>query len=161
MRARFSSAAAIEQGLATIQRIWVAEVVSAATVLWILPRLVRPLGGRLESGTLFIALFYLISLSDLALGRWFKSRAMAQAPRTPASSVEEAVGRLVGPLLLAVLLAVTPLPLAVVLYLLTGHLAAFAWLCALSLIGLLILRPRLEEWQEVAMRTPIHADRAP
>ncbi|MDR7520141.1 MAG: hypothetical protein QN131_05950 [Armatimonadota bacterium] len=55
----------------------------------------------------------------------------------------------------------TPLPLAVVLYLLTGHVTAFAGLCALSLIGLLILRPRVEEWQEVATRTPILADRIP
>ncbi len=159
MSSEFPTSVAVEKGWATVNRVWGVEV-AAVTLVWVLlPRLVSPLGGSLEPSGLFTILFLVVSLFDLGLSWWIKSRAFVQASQTAAGSVEEVVGRIAGPSLVAMVLPATPAVLGAVLYLLLGSFAVLAGFCFLSLVGMYVLRPRLEEWQDLVRRTRIDANR--
>lgn len=107
------------------------------------------LGSPEEVGTasrLFMAVFLVVSLADLALGWWFKERAFRMVLRT-ARSRAHAAGGLVGPSIIAVSLAITPAVFALLLYVGFRNLPGLAGLCILSLIGHALLRPRDDQWR--------------
>lgn len=114
-------------------------------VLWLgLPMLIpRPatVGGPTE---LIARIFYAVSLVDLALGWWMKNRMMAAARGNPPT--------LAGGAIVAVTLATTPGILGAVLYLGFGDAGGQRLLGVMSLIGLWLLRPRADEWEEVLRR---------
>ncbi len=122
---------------------------------FVLPRAEQP--GQLGETTAFI--FYTVSLADLAIGWWLRSRAFARARQLPAPSADEVARRLAGPALMAVTLADTPAMFGLVSYVAFGNRGALNVLCVLSLIGLALLRPNPDQWQDIVRGISIDADR--
>ncbi len=114
-------------------------------VLWLgLPMLI-PRPATTGGPTVLIArIFYAVSLVDLALGWWMKNRTMAAARQNPPI--------LAGGSIVAVTLATTPGILGAVLYLGFGDVDGQRLMGLMSLIGLWLLRPRADEWEEVLRR---------
>ncbi len=110
-------------------------------VLWLgIPLLIQRAaagGGPAES---IARIFYVVGLVDLALGWWIKNRAMASAQENPPT--------LMGGSVVGVTLATTPGFLGLVLYLVFGHVGGQRLLGLMSVIGLWLLRPRSDEWEE-------------
>jgi hypothetical protein len=131
-----------------VYHIWLASLFLACGV-WIgLPLLLPSSGRETEAAPFVVAVFFAIAAADLTAGWWFKSRALNPRRHAPVTKSEEAVGLIVGQSLVAVSMSSTPTAFAFLVYWLTGNVAALSGLCALSLLGLLVLRPRIEEWQE-------------
>lgn len=151
--------AAVSRMWRLIYTLWLVEL-GLVIVIWLGVPLVVPRSGDVDAAVNLIALiFYAAGLAEIAFGWWMNARALAPDRLTGARSTEEALGRIVGSSLVAVTLAATPAFLGLVLYLALGHRAGLGVLCVLSLIGLAILRPRREQWQELLMVTRIDANR--
>jgi len=133
---------------------------ACVTAVWIaLPALLRVPARADEVGWLLTLIFLGVGALEVAAGVWFKRRALR--PGMAAPSTREALGRLVGQSLVAVVMTQTPAVLGVVAYLVTGSRLALSLLCGLSLFGLFLVRPRLEEWQEALLALRIDEDRRP
>ena len=137
---------------------WLAEV-GVAVVLWIGLPMVARTGGAEQTGPIPL-IFYVLGLSDIGIGWWLRGRGLAAARQAAGRPVAEVVGQIVGPSLLAVTLAMTPAVLGAVLYMAFGSRDGLSVLCALSLVGLGLLRPRLEEWQEIVAGAGSDANRS-
>ncbi|MGH2373594.1 MAG: hypothetical protein ACRDIC_08995 [bacterium] len=151
--------AALIQSLRVVQALWLVELVLAAAI-WLLVPLFAP-GPRAADGTggIIALAFYAVGLADIIFGVWLRERAFGQARAAAARSAPEVLGRIVGPSLAAVTLALTPAILGLMLYLVFGNRAGLSVLCVLSLIGLALHRPRQDRWQEILSPTGIHAHR--
>lgn len=149
--------AALIQSLRVVQVLWLAELVLVAAI-WLASPLVAS-APRVANGTgSIIALaLYIVGLADIILGLWLRERAFGRA--RAARSAVEALGRIVGPSLVSVTLALTPAILGLVLYLVFGNRTGLGVLCVLSLIGLAVHRPRQDRWQEIMSSAGIHAHR--
>jgi hypothetical protein len=130
------SPAALAAGFRVVRTVWLVEIVLAAAICLGVPVLLaRPAAAEVPAGT-FARIFIAVSAVDLAVAWWIKQRASKTGAR-PA---------IMGASLVAVTLAMTPAVLAVALYVGFGHLDGHRILSVMSLAGLWILRPRLNEW---------------
>lgn len=141
--------AALTQSLRVVQILWLVELALVAAAWVLLPLLIS--GPRAANGTGRIAalIFYGVGLADIVVGVGLKERAFASARAAANRSAQEALGRIVGPSLAGVTMALTPAILGIVLYFVFGNRAGLGVLCVLSLIGLVLHRPRLDRWQEI------------
>lgn len=153
--------AGLLQSWRLVHMLWFTEL-AVVLVAWLVLPLVVPRSGAgpasryPPSGTMAF-LFYAVGLADIGLGWWMRERAFAAA--RGARSALEALGRIVGPSLVVVTLAQTPAILGIVLYLGFGNRAGLSVLCVLSLIGLALHRPRLDQWQQILNAAGSHAHR--
>jgi hypothetical protein len=142
-----------------VHAVWVG-CAAFVTVVWIvLPTALRVPARAGEVGWLLTLIFLGVGALEVAVGAWFKRR--ARCAGTVATSSREALGRLVGQSLVAVVMTQTPAVLGVVAYLVTGSRLALSLLCGASLLGLFLVRPRLEEWREALLALRIDEDRRP
>jgi hypothetical protein len=147
--------AELERQWRAVHTVWLC-VCAFAVLVWAgLPLLLR--GGGSGSGFLpqFLwPILLAVAVFDLAVGYWLKHQALAG--RLPIASSGASgptrTGGLVGPSVAAVAMAATPVVLGIVTYVLGAGLNVLSGFCALALIGLLFLRPNLEEWEEAMMR---------
>ena len=153
MQRRDEDANAVRASWRVVYTVWLAEL-AVVVAIWMGVPFAVPRGESEASGASLIAwIFYGIGLGDVALGWWFKERALAASR---GSTAAEAMGRLLGPSMVAVTLAMTPALLGLGLYLVFGYRLGFSVLCALSVAGFWLSRPRLEHWQEM-----VDANRSP
>ena len=155
-----NSPASLEKAWGIANRVWLGSLAFAGLV-WIgLPLLGAREPRQDEYLRLVTVLLYAVTPADLAIGWWFKKRALDAAQYGTVRSAEEAIGPLSGQSLIAATMPNTATVFAIVLYILSGNLWAFSGLCALGVVGLLVLRPRLEEWQDTLRGIRVHANRS-
>jgi hypothetical protein len=136
-----------------VHTVWLAEC-AVAILVWIgLPLILRA-GPEPGSFPSFLApVFFAVALFDLIIAYWLKHQALAGRLPGGAAAPTAAPGvRLVGPSTAAVALAATPVMFGIITFVLGGGLNALSAFCALALIGLLFVRPNVEEWEAAAMR---------
>ncbi|MDR7421177.1 MAG: hypothetical protein QN174_05860 [Armatimonadota bacterium] len=143
----------------TVHAVWVGCAALAAAVWVVLPVLVRVTPRADAVGQLLTLIFLGVGALEVAIGVWFKRRALHPGP--VAATAREALGRLVGQSLVAVVMTQTPAVLGIVAYIVTGSRVALSLLCGMSVLGLFLVRPRLEEWQETLLTLRIDEDRRP
>ncbi len=151
--------AVVLQGWRILRTAWLAEM-ALVVACWIGVPVVLPRSGNPGQAVGPLALiFYTVGLADIALGLWLKQRALVTRQQTRTHSTEELLSRIFSGSLVAVTSAITPALLGVVLYAGWGSRRALSVLCVLSLIGLWVLRPRLDQLQELIKTTTIDAHR--
>ena len=127
-----------------VRTLWLVETAAMVVLLLGFPALIRR-PATVEGPTELVArIFYVAGLVNLALAWWMKNRTMAAAREHPPA--------LAGGSIVAVTLATTPGILGAVLYLGFGYSDGQRILGLASLIGLWLLRPRADEWEEVLTR---------
>jgi len=134
--------AAVAASFRVVRTLWLGEVIVVGFIWLGLPALVaRPEAERGPAGV-FTGIFIVVALVDLVLGWWMRNRARkgGSAPTDGASPAT------MGASLVAVTLALTPGILAAALYLGFGHVVGHRILSIMSLAGLWVLQPRLNEW---------------
>jgi hypothetical protein len=143
----------------TVHTIW-AGCVAFTTVVWMLVPVVLPVAARAGAfGRLVTLIFLVVGVVEVAVGLRFKQRALD--PRMPVRSRQEVLGRLTGQSLVAAVMPQSVAVFGVAVYVVTGSLLALSLLCALSLLGLLLVRPRLEEWREMLHTVRVDDNRRP
>jgi hypothetical protein len=151
--------AGVESAWRTVHTIWLG-CVAFATVVWIVLPTVFPVPARAEGvGRLVTLIFLVVGAVEVAAGLRFKQRALD--PQVPARSRKEVLGRLTGQSLVAAVMPQSVAVFAIVAYVMTGSRLAVSVLCGLSVLGLLLVRPRLEEWREMLHTVHIDEDRRP
>jgi hypothetical protein len=151
--------AGLIQSWRVVRVLWLVGLVMAAFLWLILPLVVsRPArsGGPAQ---IIGLLFYAVGLADIIVGWYLRDRAFAGARADRTRSPQQALGRIVGPSLVAITLAQTASVLGAVLYLAFGNRAGLSVLCVLSLIGLALNRPRVDQWHDILAAAGIHAHR--
>lgn len=130
------SRAALAASFRLVRTVWLIEAIVAGVICFAVPVLLaRPAAAGGPAG-MFARIFIAVAAVDLALAWWIKQRA-SKAGGRPA---------IMGASLVAVTLALTPAVLAVALYAGFGHVDGHRILSVMSLAGLWILQPRLDEW---------------
>jgi hypothetical protein len=154
------SPVSLEKAWRTANLVWLGSL-AVAGLVWIgLPLLGAREAEQDDYLRLVTVLLYAVALADLWMGWWFKKRALNLAQYGTVRAIEEAIGLLSGWSLIAAFMPNTATVFAVVVYVLSGSLWAFSGLCALGVIGLFVLRPRLEEWQDTLRGIRVGADRS-
>lgn len=152
-------AGGIEGAWRAAHAVWVG-CAAFVTAVWIaLPAVLGVPARADEVGRLLTLIFLGVGTLEVAAGVWFKRRALRAG--AAATSSREALSRLVGQALVAVVMTQTPAVLGVVAYLVTGSRLALSLLCGVSVLGLFLVRPRLEEWQEALLALRIDENRRP
>lgn len=154
------SPVSLEKAWGIANRFWLGGL-AVAGLVWIgLPLL----GGREAEPDGYVRLVtvlgYAVALVELSMGWWFKKRALDVAQYGTVRAIEEAIGPLLGWSLIAAIMPNTATIFAAVVYVLFGNLWAFSGLCALGVVGLFVLRPRLEEWQDTLRGIRVDANRS-
>lgn len=137
--------AILRQGWKVVSRQWLIQVAVVVAAGLGLPLVWSGPATSGERSPLFTWIFLAVGVADLAIGWWFRARVLPTRLRA-AGSAAEAAGIVTGMSILIVSLAITPAFLGVALYL-SGDRQGFAWLCALSLAGHWVFRPRHGDWQ--------------
>jgi hypothetical protein len=149
------SRAEIEREWRMVHTVWLIECALAVAV-WI--GLPLTLGGGAPVSSIppvVVPALFVAAVFELAIGYWFKRRALAgemPAPSSQAGAERAPRVPLAGASLFAVMTASGPVVLGVVAYVIVRRLDVLSGFCALALIGLLFLRPNLEEWEAAVMR---------
>ncbi|MBI3998581.1 MAG: hypothetical protein HY355_06065 [Armatimonadetes bacterium] len=151
--------AGLRQSWQVVHTIWLAELV-VVVVLWIglpmfLPRAVDPE----RSAGIIPLIFYAVGAAHVALAWWVKARAFAAARQRGAEMGLGGLPGIAGSALVVVNLVITPAILGLVTYLGFGDRTAQSVLSVMSLVGLALARPDLDQWEEVMKVARIDADR--
>jgi hypothetical protein len=134
--------AAVAASFRVVRTLWLAEAIVVGFIWLGLPALLaRPEAEGGPAGV-FARIFIAVAIADLVLGWWIRNRAKKGGP-APADGASPAI---MGASLVAVTLALTPGILAAALYLGFGHVDGHRILSIMSLAGLWVLQPRLDEW---------------
>jgi len=130
------SRAALAASFRVVRTLWLVEAVVAGAICLAVPVLLsRPAAPGGAAG-MFARIFVAVAAVDLAVAWSIKQRASKAGTRPV----------IMGASLVAVTLALTPAVLAVALYVGFGHVDGHRILSIMSLAGLWILQPRLDEW---------------
>jgi hypothetical protein len=148
--------AALERSWRIAHLVWLVGVGLASGAWVALPLLLARPESSGSSQTLIIGVFVVVGIVDVGLGWWFKRRALDPRTHAQARSLDEAANAIAGQSLVAAVMLFTPAVLGGCAYVLTGSLAALSVLCAVSVGGSVVLRPRLEEWQETLRGVSIY-----
>ena len=133
--------AAVAASLRVVRTLWLAEAIVVGFIWLGLPTLLaRPEAEEGPAGV-FARIFIVVATAGLVLAWWMRHR--AKKGPAPADGASPAI---MGASLVAVTLALTPGILAAALYLGFGHVIGHRVLSILSLEGLWVLQPRMDEW---------------
>jgi hypothetical protein len=143
----------LERRWRVVHTVWLAEC-AVAVLVWIGLPLILPAGVGQGSFPSFLApVLFAVAIFDLIIAYWLKHQALAgRLPGGAAAPTAAPGAHLVGPSTAAVALAATPVIFGIITYVLGDGLNALSVFCAMALIGLLFVRPNLEEWEAAAMR---------
>jgi hypothetical protein len=141
--------AILRQGWRVVSTQWLIQVTLVIAVGLGLP-LVWPGPAEGWRFPFFTWIFLAVGVADLVIGWWFRARVLPTRLRA-AGSAAEAAGIVTGMSLLIVSLAITPAVFGVIAYL-SGDRQGLAWLCAVSLAGHWLFRPRYDDWQAMVRK---------
>ncbi len=150
---------ALERQFALVHRIWMVGLALVLAVLFAAPRLVTRAPEDAGFARVLLLVFILVGLTDLGLGWWFKRRALDPRLLPTVHRPEDAIGPMAAQSLIAVVLTFTPTVFAFLIYLMTGSRMGSLVLCGIAIVGLLVVRPRLEEWQDALRGVRVDAHR--
>ena len=134
--------AAVVASFRVVRTLWLAEAIVVG-IIWLgIPALLARPEAEGGPASLFARIFIVVAVANLGLAWWMKNRVKKVGPG-PAGAAPSAI---MGASLVSATLALTPAILAAALYLGFGHVDGHRILSVMSLAGLWVLRPRLDEW---------------